>query len=150
MQKLYIGLAAAGAAAAAAGVFGGLAMWGGEIGPAAHMTDEARHAMAEAAAYEQGAAALRADLEAFASDMPPGLPGEPGEYEAYLAANRDVARAAEEYAAAMRAAAADGRISSGEDTAIRAADAAFLRAELEAEAALLDSPAGHMAEAGET
>ena len=112
------------------------------------MWDEARQAVAEADAYEHGAAALRADVRAFASGLPPGLPGDPGEYEAYLAANRNVARAAEEYAAALRSAAADGWISGGEDAEIRAADEAFLRAEREVDAALLESPAGHMAEAG--
>lgn len=137
MRKFYVALAAAGALVAAMGAFGGLAVW-----------DEARHAMAEAAAYEHGAAALRADVRAFASDLPPGLPGDPGEYEAFLAASRDVARAAEEYAAALRAAAADGWISGGEDAEIRAADEAFLRAEREADAALLESPAGRMAGAG--
>lgn len=144
----YAGLAAVAAVGASMGALAGLAVWGGALDPTGHMADEARLALAEAAAYEEAAAATHADIRAFASGMPPGWPGGPDEYEAFMAASRDAALAAGEYAAALRAA-ADGGVSRHEAAELRAAEEAYMRADRDAHAALLDSPVGRMVEAGE-
>ena len=149
MERPFAGLAAVGALGATMGALAGLAVWGGAPDPTGHMTDEARLALAEAAAYEEAAAAARADILAFDSGMPPGWPGDPGEYGALMAASRQAALAAEEYAAELRAAAADGGVSGGEAAGLRAAEEAYMRADRDAYAALLDSPVGRMAKAGE-
>lgn len=149
MGRPYAGLAAVGAVGASMGALVGLAVWGGALDPTGHMADEARLALAEAAAYEEAAEATHADIRAFASGMPPGWPGGPDEYEAFMAASRDAALAAGEYAAALRAAAADGGVSRHEAAELRAAEEAYMRADRDAHAALLDSPVGRMVKAGE-
>lgn len=140
-------MAAVGDVGASMGALAGLAVWGGALDTTGQMADEARLAPAEATAYEEAAAAIDADIRAFASGMPPGWPGGPEECEAFMAASRDAAPAAGEYAAALRAA-ADGGVSRHEAAELRAAEEAYMRADRDAHAALLDSHVCRMAKAG--
>lgn len=106
------------------------------------MSPEARAALDEADYYQAGIDAVKADLEAFPTDVAPYLPGPPSEYRHALAAGRADIRASEDYIDVLKDAAADGEITRQEQATITAARLRAENAEDAHYAAWLSTPAG--------
>lgn len=140
-RALLICLAALGAAAA-------LTPLGTALGTTVP-SEEARWALDEAEYYESTVDAARDDLATFRTEVLPFLPGGPAEYRDALAASRADIRASEDYAAALRSAAADGRITAAERADLDDARQAAEDAEDVAYMAFKATPAGPLLEFNE-
>lgn len=110
------------------------------------MSEEARWALDEAEYYQGMIDAGREDLATFHRDVLPYLPGGPADYRDALAASRADIRATEDYVAALRGAAADGRITIGERADLEKYRQAAEDAEDAAYAAMMSTPAGPLIE----
>ena len=110
------------------------------------MSEEARWALDEAVYYQGKIDATREVLATFHRDVLPYLPGSPADYRDALAASLADIRATEDYVAALRGTAADGRITIGERADLEKYRQAAEDAEDAAYAAMMSTPAGPMIE----